>query len=31
VASFRWNMSTYTGGSCPTALGESPSPSPGNS
>jgi hypothetical protein len=29
VASFRWNMSTYTGGNCPTAQGDSPSP--GNS
>ena len=26
VASFRWNMSTYTGGYCPTAQGDSPSP-----
>ncbi len=33
MASFRWNMSTYPGGSCPTGEGESPSPvpSPGNS
>ncbi len=31
VASFRWNMSTYTGGNCPTAQGESPSPTPGKS
>jgi hypothetical protein len=30
VASFRWNMSTYSGGNCPTAQGDSPSPSPGN-
>jgi hypothetical protein len=30
VASFHWNMSTYSGGNCPTAQGDSPSPSPSN-